>query len=31
MAPFHIDGDPVESSRRFEIEVIPGAFRLLHP
>ncbi|MCX6324232.1 MAG: YegS/Rv2252/BmrU family lipid kinase [Sphingobacteriales bacterium] len=31
MAPFHIDGDPVESSTRFEIEVIPGAFRLLHP
>jgi YegS/Rv2252/BmrU family lipid kinase len=31
MAPLHIDGDPKETSNRFEIDVIPDAFRLLQP
>ena len=30
-APLHIDGDPAKTSKRFEIEVIPNAFRLLQP
>lgn len=30
-APFHLDGDPCETSEKFEIEVIPNAFRLLQP
>jgi YegS/Rv2252/BmrU family lipid kinase len=31
LAPLHIDGDPVDTSSVFEIEVIPRAFRLLQP
>jgi len=30
-APFHLDGDPCETSRKFDIEVIPNAIRLLQP
>ena len=30
-APFHLDGDPCETSKKFEIEIIPNAFRLLQP
>lgn len=31
MAPLHIDGDPMDTSNIFDIEVIPDAFRLLQP
>lgn len=31
MAPLHIDGDPVETSDIFEINVLPKAFRLIQP
>jgi YegS/Rv2252/BmrU family lipid kinase len=31
LAPLHIDGDPTETSRRFSIEILPGAYRLLQP
>lgn len=31
LAPLHIDGDPVETSAEFEIEIIEKAFRLLMP
>lgn len=30
-APLHIDGDPVGTSERFEIQVVREAFRLLQP
>jgi diacylglycerol kinase (ATP) len=30
-APLHVDGDPAETSEKFEIRVIPGAFKLLMP
>lgn len=30
-APMHIDGDPGESSDRFEIRIMPRAFRLIQP
>jgi diacylglycerol kinase family enzyme len=30
-APLHIDGDPVVTSERFEIQVVREAFRLLQP
>lgn len=30
-APFHLDGDPCETAKRFDIQVIPNAFRLLQP
>jgi diacylglycerol kinase (ATP) len=30
-APFHIDGDPKETSGKFEIEIIPSAFKLIQP
>ena len=30
-APLHIDGDPKETSARFEIQVIRNAFRLIMP
>ncbi len=30
-APFHRDGDPCATSKRFDIAVIPNAFRLLQP
>lgn len=31
LAPVHIDGDPVQSSDKLEIEIIPSAYRLIHP
>ncbi len=31
MAPLHIDGDPKATSERFDISLIPRAFRLLQP
>ncbi|HUR12259.1 MAG TPA: YegS/Rv2252/BmrU family lipid kinase [Flavitalea sp.] len=30
-APLHIDGDPAASARRYEIRIIPKAFRLILP
>jgi YegS/Rv2252/BmrU family lipid kinase len=30
-APLHIDGDPADSSREFDIKIIEKAFRLLQP
>ncbi len=30
-APFHIDGDPKETTTFFDIQIVPGAFRLLMP
>jgi len=30
-APLHIDGDPIISSEKFDIEIIENAFRLLQP
>jgi diacylglycerol kinase (ATP) len=30
-APFHIDGDPKETSGKFDIEIIPSAFKLIQP
>jgi YegS/Rv2252/BmrU family lipid kinase len=31
LAPLHIDGDPAETSEKFEIEIIERAFKLLMP
>ena len=31
LAPFHIDGDPAESSEKFKIEIKKKSFRLLQP
>ena len=31
MAPLHIDGDPVETYKQLEIQVLPAAFRLIRP
>ncbi|UAY52259.1 diacylglycerol/lipid kinase family protein [Ferruginibacter albus] len=31
MAPLHIDGEPASTGRKFIIETIPGAFRLIQP
>lgn len=31
LAPLHIDGDPAETSNKFEIEILPKAFRLIMP
>lgn len=31
LAPLHIDGDPVSTAERFEIEIIPAAFKLIIP
>jgi diacylglycerol kinase (ATP) len=30
-APLHIDGDPVNNSKKFMIEIIPQAFKLIQP
>lgn len=30
-APLHIDGDPAETNRKFSIEIIPQAFKLIQP
>jgi diacylglycerol kinase family enzyme len=31
LAPLHIDGDPAETSKKFEIEINKDCFRLLRP
>jgi diacylglycerol kinase (ATP) len=31
LAPLHIDGDPAETADRFNISVVPSAFRLIQP
>jgi YegS/Rv2252/BmrU family lipid kinase len=31
LAPLHIDGDPAESFKEFSIEILPAAYRLIHP
>jgi len=31
LAPFHIDGDPAETSKEFSIEILPSAYQLIHP
>ena len=31
LAPLHIDGDPAETSKKFKIEILPKAFRLIMP
>ncbi len=31
LAPLHIDGEPVSSAEKFEIEILPAAFKLLMP
>jgi diacylglycerol kinase (ATP) len=31
LAPLHIDGEPVETCKQFDIRVLPGAFKLLKP
>ena len=30
-APLHVDGDPAHTSKRFMIEIIPNAFKLIQP
>ncbi len=30
-APLHIDGDPAESFKEFSIQVLPSAYKLIHP
>ncbi len=30
-APLHIDGDPAETTRKFSIQIIPQAFKLIQP
>jgi diacylglycerol kinase family enzyme len=31
LAPIHIDGEPSGTAKKFEIQVLPGAFKLLMP
>jgi diacylglycerol kinase (ATP) len=31
LAPLHIDGDPVETFEEFSIEILPAAYKLIHP
>src|SRR4051812_2067153 len=31
LAPLHIDGDPAETAKKFTIEILPRAFRLIMP
>lgn len=31
LAPLHIDGDPAETSKEFNINIVPNAFRLIQP
>lgn len=31
LAPLHIDGDPAETAKEFQINIIPTAFRLIQP
>jgi diacylglycerol kinase family enzyme len=30
-APFHIDGEPVETAAEFQIKIIPSCFQLIQP
>jgi diacylglycerol kinase family enzyme len=30
-APLHIDGEPAETAQEINIQIIPGAFRLIMP
>lgn len=30
-APLHIDGDPAETTRKFSVQIIPQAFKLIQP
>ena len=31
MAPLHIDGEPAKTAKKFEIQIIPAAFKLIQP
>lgn len=31
MAPLHIDGDPAQTVKEFSIEILPAAYKLIHP
>ena len=31
LAPLHIDGDPAETFKEFSIEILPAAYKLIHP
>ena len=31
LAPLHIDGDPAETAKKFKIEILPKAFKLIMP
>jgi len=31
MAPIHIDGDPVDPMEKFDIKILPSAYKLIHP
>ncbi|MEO8822745.1 MAG: YegS/Rv2252/BmrU family lipid kinase [Ginsengibacter sp.] len=31
LAPYHIDGDPADTSKLFSVEILPSAYKLLHP
>jgi YegS/Rv2252/BmrU family lipid kinase len=31
LAPMHIDGEPVRTAKKIEVQVLPGAFKLLMP
>src|SRR6185437_1729277 len=31
LAPLHIDGDPAETCKEFSIEILPAAYKLIHP
>jgi diacylglycerol kinase family enzyme len=31
LAPMHIDGDPVETTKEFNVEILKDAFRLIYP
>ena len=31
LAPFHIDGDPTETSKKLKVEILPKAFKLIMP
>ena len=31
LAPFHIDGDPADTSKMFSVEILPSAYNLIQP
>jgi diacylglycerol kinase family enzyme len=31
LAPLHIDGDPAETDKKFKVEILPKAFKLIMP